>query len=247
MIVSQSSPDGYTILMTNSALYLTTPIMLANTTYDPMKDLVPIVTLARTSDVLLTNPNSPIKSIRDLVELARAKPGQLNYASFGPGSATFLDMESLASVAGIKLTQIPYKGGVDVVNALRAGEVDVGFTGLTPAIPLVKDGQLRALAYNGPERSPVLPDVPTIAESGLEGVLQGYWFALLAPRGTPDLITSKIARDTARVLAQPEFAARFITDVGLEPLNLSPAELSSRMKSDMDAFTRLVQVLHLHQ
>ena len=243
--VGKSAPDGSTILMTNSAQFITTPFLVASAPYDPVKEFTPVSALVRTDDVLVASPQSSAKTVQELITLARAKPGQLNYGSFGPGSATHLDAESFSAAAGIKATHIPYKGGPEVLKAVTTGEIDFAFTGLTPTIPLVQEGRVRGLAYGGARRSPVLPDVPTFAEAGLNGVITGAWFVWLVPVGTLPAVVDKIAADASDVLGQPEFSTRFVTGVGLEPLRLAPAATSALLKADLDAYTLLIKTLNI--
>jgi len=242
--VTKAAADGSMILMANSVQLITTPLLLANPPYDPAKDLTAAVGLVRIDDVLLASLQSNAKTVQDLIALARAKPGQLNYGSFGPGSASHLDAESFCAMAGIQATHIPYKGGPEVLQALLTGHIDFAFTGLTPAIPLVKENKVTALGYSGAKRTAVLPDVPTLSEQGLK-VAAGGWFAWLVPAGTPKSVVDKIAADASEVLAQPAFRARFVTGVGLEPLSLPPDEIEALLRADVATYVSLVKSLNL--
>jgi tripartite-type tricarboxylate transporter receptor subunit TctC len=226
--------------------FVTTPVLLDKAPYDPVKDFAPVIGLVRVDDVLLASLQSSAKTVQQLIALARAQPGKLNYGSFGPGSAPHLDAESFNAAASITATHIPYKGGPEVLKALVTGEIDFAFTGLTATLPLIKDGKVAALAYSGSRRAAALPDVPTLAEEGLK-VAAGGWFGWFVAAGTPQPVIDKVARDTADVLAQPEFRERYVTGVGLGPLGLPPAELATLLKNDVDAYTPLVKGLRAGQ
>jgi tripartite-type tricarboxylate transporter receptor subunit TctC len=243
-VVRQSAPDGHTILMANSTQFIATTLMVSPTPYDPVNDFVPVIGLVRIEDVLLASPQSSIKSVRQLIDVASAAPGRLNYGSFGAGSSTHLDAESLLSVAKIKATHVPFKGGAEVLGSLTTGVIDFGFTGLTAAIPLIQEGNVIALAYSGRQRVPVLPTVPTLAEQGLE-VAAGGWFGWFVPRNTPKEIVSKISDDTKDVLSNEEFQKRFIIPVGLEPFSVQGEEITALLKHDTKAYAALIQNLGL--
>jgi tripartite-type tricarboxylate transporter receptor subunit TctC len=228
--------------MTHNVQFVTTPLLLDRPPYEPIMEFAPVIGLVRVDDVLLASQRSSATSVEQLIALGRTQPGRLNYGSFGPGSATHLDAESFSAAAGIKATHIPYKGGPDVLKALVTGEIDFAFTGLTAALPLIKDGRVTAIAYSGRRRAAVLPEVPMLAERGLK-VAAGGWFGWFVPAGTPNAVIERIAADAADVLAQPDFRARHVIGVGLEPLSLPPTELAALLKSDVATYVPLVQGL----
>lgn len=242
--VAKSAPDGYTLFMADQIPLTVTPFVNLKLPFDPVKDLVGVVGLVRASSVLIAPPAAPFNSLQELVAVARSKTGELNYGSFGPGSANHLTTERFARETGIKLVHVPYKGGADVIRAVAAGEVHFSITGLTAALPLIKQGRVKAIAWSGARRSPALPDVPTMSE-GLRGFEQWSWFGWFAPAGTPRAIVERIAADAGRVIAVPEFQAKFITGVGLEPFHLGPDQLSDLVRSERVRNGELVKSLKL--
>ena len=242
--VAKAAPDGHTLLQTNSVTFLVNQFMRSKLPYDPVKDLAPVVGLTRTSDVLLVNPKLGVATVQELVALARAKPGALNYGSFGIGSAAHLDAVAFASVAGIQITHIPYKGGAAVIAALLGGEIDFSFSGLTPSLGPVKQGSLKALAFGAAQRSPALPQVPTFQEAGYN-IETGSWFGVFGPAATPRAIVEKISADTSRVLATPAFRDKFVLGVGMEELNLQAGLFAELLRDSREKFVSQYGSLNL--
>ncbi len=233
--VAKSAADGYTLLITSSATLLVNQFMRSKLPYDPAKDLVPVAGLARTSDILLAIPKLGVSSVKELVALAKSKPGVLNYGSFGIGSAAHLDGVAFAAASGIQVTHIPYKGGADVIAALLGGQIDYSFSGLTPALGPVKQGSLKALAFGAAQRSPSFPQVPTMVEAGYN-VETGSWFGLFGPAAVPRPLVERISADTSRVLATPAFRDRFVFGVGMEELNLQAGPFAELLRESRDKF-----------
>lgn len=242
--IARSAPDGYAILQSDSITFMTNQFLRRNLPYDPVKDLAPVIGLVQTSDVLVARAQLPAKNVQELVALARARPGALNYGSFGLGSAAHLDAEKFSLAAEIKITHIPYKGGGDIPKALLAGEVDFAFTGLTGVLPLIRQGQIRALAFGGPKRSPALPDVPTLLESGYS-FETGGWFGWFVPAATPKAVVDRIAADASRVLATPAFRDKFILGVGLEPLNVQAAQFVELLRQTREKYSALFKTVQI--
>jgi tripartite-type tricarboxylate transporter receptor subunit TctC len=202
--------------------------------YDTLKDFAPISLIATGSMLLLTPPNSPIASVKDLIARAKAEPGKLNYGSAGNGTANHMGMELFKSIAGINITHVPYAGAPQSVIDLLAGRLDVMMNSIAPAVPHVKQGRLRALALAGAVRSPLLPDIATIDEStGLRGVEAGSWLGLLAPAGTPRHIVSRLNEVAARIVRAPDTRARLVA-LGAEPIGNSPEEFRTFLRADFE-------------
>ena len=235
--VARSAPDGYTILMT-SHIQLSNDLLPEgrNLTFDPVKDFTPVIGLVATGNVLVTTPKFPANTLQELIALARQKPGEFNFGSWGIGSSPHIDTETIARTAGLKLTHVPYKGGGPLLQAVLAGEVNFTLTGLQPALALIRQGRLKAIAYGGLQRSSVLPDVPTLSESGFKDFDSGGWFGWLVPSATPRAVVDRIAADAGAVITAPAFRERYITGVGMEVLNLTSAAFAERFKSDRESY-----------
>ena len=236
----KSPPDGYTLAMLDKTPLAINPYLFSKLPYDPLKDFAPVINMVQTSQVLVAHPGLPANNVSQLIELAKSKPGGINYGTFGPGSITHLDTEAFAAAAGIQLTHIPYKGIAEVLPAVASGQIQIALSGIPPMLPLARQGRVKVLGAMMPQRVPVLPDVPTFAEQGYP-LVSSSWFALFAPAGTPRPIIDKIAADVGRVITQKDFDERFITGVGLEMLNQGPDQLAATVAADRVKYQQYVK------
>ena len=237
--VARSRPDGYTLLFTGTP-HAISPALYRNLPYDPVKDFVPVALVASGPYVLVVNPQLEVKSVQELIAAAKAQPGKIDYASSGNGSAQHLVTAMFASMAGIQLNHVPYKGSGPAMQDLLSGQVKVSFAGTPNVMPHVKAGKLRALAVSTPKRSPDLPDVPTVAEAGVPGYDATLWLALLAPAGTPGEIVEKLYAETARVLRNPE-VQQAIAPTGLDVSILGPAELPAFLRAEIEKWGKVAR------
>lgn len=244
-MVAKAPADGYTVFMTDNVTWAVNQFLRSKLPYDPQKDFAPVVGLVQAGNVLVVGSDSPVKSVQDLLKAARAKPGELNYGSFGLGSSPHIDTEALSAVAGIRLTHVPYKGGPDILQGLMGAQIEFSITGLPPTLPLIRQGRIRALAYGGLQRSSALPDVPTFSESGLKGFESGAWFGWMVPVRTPSAVVEKIAADALRIVAAPEFRDKYILGVGMESMGLAPAALADLIKADREKYAVRLKALNL--
>jgi tripartite-type tricarboxylate transporter receptor subunit TctC len=243
-LAANSSPDGYTILFASSSTFATGPALNPKLPYDPVKDFAPISLVVLGPNVLTTHPSLPVQSIKDLVQLAKTKPGQITYAS--PGIATASHMAGVLFVrgAGIDLLHVPYKGGGPAVTDLLAGQVNLLFGSVSTSSPLVKAGRLRALAVTSAKRLSVLPEIPTIAESGLPGYEVVQWFGFAAPARTPDPIVTKFNRELLAALAIADTRESLLKQ-GLEPVGSTPAEFGAYTRSELAKWKRVFKEIGL--
>lgn len=240
---AKSPPDGYTLLMANDPTMSSNQYLYSKLPYDPVADLVPVINVAETLEVLVAGPAFKGNTLQDLIATAKANPGQVTYGTYGPGSKAHIDAEAFSKVAGVKLLHVPYKGVADVVPALLGGQVQIAFTGVPPVQQIVKSGQLRAIAIAAPKRSAALPQVPTFAEVGMPGFHSSAWFGLVAPAGTPRAVIDKVAKDAASVITRPEFQQKYVTGVGLELINQGPDQFAEFLKKDRAMYATYIKDL----
>jgi tripartite-type tricarboxylate transporter receptor subunit TctC len=238
--VAKAAPDGYTLGLGGTGTLAINPTLYPNVGYDPRKDFAPVGLIATSALVVLVHPNIEAKSIAELIALAKREPGKLNYASAGSGSGIHLGTELLAHMAGIKLTHIPYKGSSPALTDLLGGHVAIYLSSLPPAISLVKEGKVRALAVTGPKRSAVFPDLPTVAETlpGYEAVLH---YGIVAPAGTPQPIIAKLSAALASALAEPDVRERIAAD-GAEVMAMTPAEYAADIDAEETKWSKIVKL-----
>ena len=220
--VAKSVPDGYTILQNTNGQAIS-PAIYKTLPFDTLRDFIPVTQLVATSTVLVANPKLPVRNLKELIVLAKANPGKLNYGMTGVGNSLHLTMEMLKRAAGIDIQPIPYRGDALMNPALIAGEVDVAIVPIGTIVPLIKGGQLRALAVNSAKRSPVLPDVPTVAEDAIPGFEASGWQGWFVPAKTPPGIVDAIYRETAKIIRDPEMQRR-LRAMGNEPVGSTPDE-----------------------
>ncbi|MDP2408965.1 MAG: tripartite tricarboxylate transporter substrate binding protein [Pseudolabrys sp.] len=233
-----SAPDGYTLCIISIA-HAVNP-WLHKLSYDPVKSFVPISILATGPNVLVVNPEAPFKSVKDLLAAAKASPGQLNYASAGVGSFQHLGGELFKLMGGVDIVHVPYKGGGPAMQDVVAGHVKIMFSSLIQTTALIKSGQLRALGTGGAERSPALPDVPTIAEGGLPGYVADNWWGIVVPAGTPAAINDKVYKATQAALKAPSVKAQFDRE-GAAIVTMTSAEFSEYIKQETVKWGRVVK------
>ena len=238
-LVAKAVPDGYTLMIDSNA-HVVTPAIYAELPYDTLKDFVDIAPLAGGPNVLVAGPGSKAKSVAELIAEAKAKPGQINFASAGIGSGTHLNLEKFKLAAGIDVTHVPYKGTPEVVTDLLGKRVSYYFAPISPAIPLIRDGRLRALAVSSARRSDQLPEVPTVAESGLPGFEFILWFGLWGPAGIPADIVDKISKDVNRALTGADVRER-LAKLGNDTMIMSPGEFSRLVRKELDDYARIVK------
>jgi tripartite-type tricarboxylate transporter receptor subunit TctC len=230
--VAKAAPDGYTLLATAEGTFVTNPVLYAKLPYDPVKDFVPVSGLGLITQVLVVNPAAPMRTVADLVALARTKPGELNYGTFGIGSASHLNMAMFEGMAGIKLAPVHYRGGAPAVTDVIGGHIPMLFVSVTLMAQPFKTGQLRALGVGGAKRLAQFPDLPTIAESGLPGFQAVSWFGLFAPAGTPNPIVAKVNADVQQILASAAFRQQFLDPNFYEPIPGTPEQFAEYVRTD---------------
>jgi tripartite-type tricarboxylate transporter receptor subunit TctC len=238
--VAKAAPDGYTLLVV-AFPFAVTPSLIRNMPYDTVRDFAPIALCAQSPNVLVVNPQVlPVKTVGELIALAKSKPGELSYASTGNGSSNHISMELFESLAGVKLLHVPYKGSAPAVVDMLGGQVQVMFDNAPNVMPQVRAGKLRALAQSGARRSPVAPDLPTVAEAGVPGYEVTVWFGLVAPAATPREIVAKLNAEVLRILAMPDVRERFLAQ-GVEPLGSTPDEFAMHIRAQMDKWAKVVK------
>jgi len=239
-IVARSAPDGYTIMATTSGVIVVNPSLYRKLGYNPAVDFAPVTIVASLSNLLVVSPSSPAKSVKELVALARAKPGTLTYASGGNGTSNHLAGELLKYLAGVNLVHVPYKGGGPAVLATMSGEVSMLFATLPSALAQAKSGKLRALAVTSRKRNDSLPEVPTMIEAGVKDFELVVWVGVLAPRGTPAGHIARLNGDIGRALQAPEVAARLRAE-GYDPVGSTPAEMAAAIKTETAMWARVLK------
>lgn len=238
-MVAKSAPDGYTLLLASQTNAISASLY-PRLAFAPIDDFVGISLLGREPGVLVVNSAMPVKTVAELVAMAKAKPGDINYASSGNGSGQHLFMAMFASMAGIQLTHVPYKGSGQATTDLLAGTVSMSMPGTQAMLKHIKGGKLRALATTGVTRSPQLPDVPTLAESGLKGYSAYVWMGLLAPKGTPVAIIERLQRELKASLAAADVVG-FMNEAGIEVVGSTPAEMDAYFREERDRWSRIVK------
>jgi tripartite-type tricarboxylate transporter receptor subunit TctC len=240
-IVARAPNDGYTLLISPEATFVINPYLYAKLPYDPDKDFVPVSGLIMIHHSLITHPSVPAKNVADLIALAKKQPGALNYGTYGLGSTGHLNMEMFQDRAGVKLTPVHYKGAAPAMADVIGGQIQMMFISAGSAVQPAKTGQVNMLAFGGLQRLPGLPDLPTIAESGLPGFEALSWFAMWAPAGTPSAIVDKLNAQAQAILADASFRAKVIDPQFFEPIIGSPAQFSDFIKKDAQKWQRVVR------
>ena len=238
-IVARAAPDGYTLTVGSAGTHGVNQSLYPKLPYNVLRDFQPIVRLADAPSILAVHPSLPVKNVKDLIALARAKPGQLNYASAGSGTSTHLAAVLFEHLARVKMVHVPFKGGGPAMVALLAGEVPITFGTAASVSPQTKVGKLRGLAVTSGKRSAVLPDLPTIAESGVSGYEMLNWLGLFTPTGTPRPIVERLAAESLRILREPAIVQRFHAQ-GAEPSPLETAAFAAFVKSEIAKWAKVV-------
>jgi len=233
--VAKSAPDGYTLTVGTMGPFSVNPMLFEKMPYDPVRDFAPITLTGVASHVLVANPQVPARTVSELIALAKAKPGQLMFASSGTGNATHLTFELFKSMAGIDIVHVPYKGGGPAMADLVGGQVAFSFASMPSALPYVRAGRLRAIAVGGAHRSPLFPDVPTVAEAGAESGLRGFvsedWQGILAPVKTPAAVVAKLNTDLVHALHSPEMEEK-LAGAGFDVKTTTPQEFADFIRAD---------------
>jgi tripartite-type tricarboxylate transporter receptor subunit TctC len=239
-VVAKAAPDGYSLVVGTTSTHVVAPSVYQKLDYDPVKDFAPISLVAVTPYLLVVNPAVKASTVRDLVELMKASPGKMNYASAGVGSTTHLAMEMLKSVSNTYALHIPYNGNGPAGTAVIAGQVEILFGSLPALLPHAKSGRVRALAVGTPKRSPSLPEVPTVAESGYPGFDASLWLAFMAPAGTPPALIDRLHKEIVIAVNAKE-TSEALDKAGAEPLTSTPAELAAMIREGVSKYAKVVK------
>ena len=238
-LLAKAAPDGYTLILSTSSHAINVSLY-RKLPFDAVADFAPISLVASMPNILVVNPSMPAKSLKELIALAKAKPGQINYSSAGNGATNHLSMELLKTMAGVDLVHIPYKGTADAVASLLGGQVSVMFDATSSALPHIKSGRSRALAVSSSSRIASLPDLPTVAEAGLPGFEVGVWFGIQAPAGTPRDIVKRLNAEILRSLSVAEVRER-LAGLGVDVVSNTPEEFAAFIKSEIAKWGRVVK------
>ncbi|MBY0437913.1 MAG: tripartite tricarboxylate transporter substrate binding protein [Burkholderiales bacterium] len=238
-IVARAAPDGHTLLAV-AASFTATPALHAKLPFDSQRDFAPITVLSAFPNLLVVHPSLPVKTVQELLALARAKPGVLNYGTSGAATGTHMSMELFMHLTGTRLVHVPYKGGAPSVQALMTNEVQVNMATISTSLPQVRAGRLRALATTGARRAAVLPELPTVAESGVPGFEYSSWTGLLAPAKTPRPVIERVHAEAVKAVNNPEMKALLATE-GAEPVGSTPAQFAAQINAEIARWTQVVK------
>jgi len=239
-LAAKSPPDGYTLFLGGVGSHAVNPNLHAKLPYDPVKDFAPITLIASAPSVLVVNPSLPARTLAEFTALAKASPGRINYASNGNGSSAQLAAVLYESMAGVQMVHVPYKGLAPALVDLLAGEVQAMFSSVVAIVPNIKAGRLRALAVTGKRRAALLPEVPTLDESGVPGYEAGSWYGILAPAGTPQAVVAKLHEAIVRALAQPEVRERLVSE-GAEVIGSTPEAFAAHITAELARMGKLIR------
>lgn len=242
--VKLAKGDGHTLLVVPAGNLTINPTLMPNFPFDIEKDFVPVTMLAKAPNVLVAAPSSGIKSAKELVAMAKAKPNTLSYASPGVGSGLHLAGELFKQQAGIDLLHVPYKGTAPALNDVLGGSVPLMFSNLPATMPFIKNGKLIALGVTEAKRSAAAPDIPTLAEQGIQGVTVTSWYGLLAPKGTPPAVVEQLAKDAAQMLAQPEVRERLKLQ-GMTDASMKPSEFATYIRDETAVWARIIKARNI--
>jgi tripartite-type tricarboxylate transporter receptor subunit TctC len=237
-------PDGYSFVIGNLGPVTVNPL-LSKVPYDVERDFVPVSWIATGPNVLVVNPKTPVRTLGELIAYARANPGKLNFGSGGPGSVAHLSGEMLKSLAHVDIVHVPYKGGILSVNDLIAGHVQMVFSDALPVMQHIRAGTLRALAITSPERSPLVPDVPTCVESGVPGLVAVNWWGVLLPAGTPKAVADKFYSDLVKVMHDPDVKEKF-AQLGVEAVSGTAEQFAAYMRTETAKYAKLIKEANIH-
>ncbi len=238
-LAAKSAKDGYT-LMVNGANFVTTPSLYAKVTYDPIRDFEPVSLIALAPNVLVVHPSLPVNSVKELIALARARPGQVNFAGSGSGSTPHLAAELFNTLAKVDMVHVPYRGTGPAIVGLMSGEASVMFMPTTNAVPLVKSGRLRALAVTSRQRVPAMPELPTVSESGLKGYESSQWYGLFAPAGTPADVIALLNSQVVKIMQAPDMKQR-MTAEGLVAVGSTRDEFAAYVKVELAKWAKVIK------
>ncbi|HRO58496.1 MAG TPA: tripartite tricarboxylate transporter substrate binding protein [Burkholderiaceae bacterium] len=239
-MVARAAPDGYTLLTTASSTHGISPFLYANLSYDPNKDLAPVIALASFSNVLVVHPSVKANTVQELIALAKAQPGKLTCASSGFGSSIHMSCEMFKHMVGLDIVHVPYKGSAPAVTDLMGGQVDLMFDNIPSAISHVRSGKLRALATTGAERAAALPDLPTMIEAGVAGYQSGAWFGLAVPAGTPADIVARLNAEGRKAVEAPAFVKR-IRELGYDIVGGTPEQMAAMIDEEVKRWGPIVK------
>jgi tripartite-type tricarboxylate transporter receptor subunit TctC len=239
-IAARAAPDGYTLTMGTTSTHVIAPAAYASVKYDPIKDFAPITLVASTPYLLVLHPGVQAKTLKEFISLVKSQPGKFNYASAGTGSTTHLAMEMLKSAAGMDIVHVPYNGNGPAGTAVMGGQVQALFGSMPAVLPHAKAGRVRPIAVGTAKRSPALPEVPTVAESGFPGFEVSLWLGFFAPKGTPEPVLKKLHEELSAVAKSPEMKEQFERN-GADPVTTTPAELSKLMKAELDKYSKVIK------
>lgn len=239
-LAAKAPPDGYTVMATTSGVLVVNPSLYQKLSYDPFKDFVPVSIIASLPNVLVVHPSLPVRSVKELVALARARPGELTYASGGNGTSNHLAGELLKYRTGVDVTHVPYKGGGPAVIATLTGDVTMLFATMPSAMGHVKNKRLRGLAVTSRTRSPATPELPTMIEAGVKGFEVSIWIGMMAPRGTSDTVTARLNSQIRSALQTQDVVAR-LRSAGYDPVGSSPEEMTASMRTEFETWARVIK------
>ncbi len=245
-LAAKAAPDGYTLLLTTKSQMVNNPYLFKRLPFDPLNDFSLLSLIANAGHVLVVHPAVPARNVRELIALAKARPGKLSYGSAGAGSTVGIVAEVFKSVTKTDILQVPYKGTVLAVSDVVGGQIEMVFSDMVPAVPQIRGGRLRALAVTTPERSPALPDVPTMIEAGTKDPLPTQWWGMSGPKGLPPAMVSRLNSEIGRVVALPDVKLRY-NDLGIVPMHSTPERMLEVVRSEIPQMAKILAAIGIKQ